>query len=187
MLFRSERGADAISFETIVGAGPNSAIPHHRPTDRPLQRGDLVVIDFGAEVGGYHADETRTFVVGPPAAWQIDLHALVQAAQARGRDAARAGAELVHIDAASRGVIEEAGHGEEFAHGLGHGVGLEIHEAPMIGPRSTGMLAAGVPVTVEPGVYLPDRGGVRIEDTVFVSAGPCEPLTATDRGLVVLG
>ena len=179
-------GADHISFDTIVAAGPNSAIPHHQPTDRPLERGDFLLIDFGAEVAGYHADETRTFILGTPAAWQIEIHALVLAAQEAGRAAARAGMALVDVDRAARSVIEEAGHGPNFDHGLGHGVGLQIHEAPFFSARATGMLLAGSPVTIEPGVYLADRGGVRIEDTVIVTDGECIPLTTADRGLVVL-
>lgn len=180
-------GADAISFETIVGGGPHSAIPHHTPTDRPLEPGDFLLIDFGAEVGGYHADETRTFVMGRPQEWQSETHALVLAAQEAGRSAARAGAALADVDAASRSVIDASGHGELFGHGLGHGVGLQIHEAPFFSARSVGMLHGGSPVTVEPGVYFPGRGGVRIEDTVLVTDGPPEPLTTTERGLVALG
>ncbi len=180
-------GADGISFSTIVGAGPNSAIPHHEPTHRPLAEGDLVVIDFGAEVGGYHADETRTFVVGSPADWQVELHALVLSAQEHARHAATAGTDLVEVDRCARGLIADAGHAERFDHGLGHGVGLEIHEAPFLGPHALGMLAGDSAVTVEPGVYLPGRGGVRIEDTVAISDGPSVPITATDRGLTVLG
>lgn len=179
-------GADRVSFDTIVAAGPHSAIPHHQPTDRPLESGDFLLIDFGAEVAGYHADETRTFVLGAPAAWQDEIHALVLAAQEAGRAAARAGMALVDVDRAARSVIEEAGHGPNFDHGLGHGVGLQIHEAPFFSARATGMLLAGSPVTIEPGVYLADRGGVRIEDTVIVTDGECIPLTTADRGLVVL-
>lgn len=182
-----ELGADGISFATIVGAGENSAIPHHAPSQRPLMAGDLVVIDFGAQVGGYHADETRTFVVGAPADWQLDLHGLVLSAQERARAAAIPGAALLDIDRAARDPIADAGHAEDFDHGLGHGVGLEIHEAPFLGPRAVGMLPDDSAVTVEPGVYLPGRGGVRIEDTVAISDGPSVPITATDRGLTVLG
>ena len=181
------RGADAISFDTIVAVGPNSAIPHHSPTDREIRPGDFLLIDFGAAVGGYHADETRTFVLGHAAEWQRELHALVLAAQESGRGAALAGADLAHVDGAARDVIEAAGHGRDFGHGLGHGVGLQIHEAPFMSARATGMLLCGSPVTIEPGVYLPERGGVRIEDTVSVTEGPCIPLTSTERGLLVLG
>lgn len=181
------QGADGISFETIVASGPHAAKPHHEPTSRPVQAGDLLLIDFGGAVQGYHADETRTFVLGPAAEWQSEIHAVVAAAQQAGREAARAGAALLDVDTAARSVIEAAGYGEHFDHGLGHGVGLEIHEAPFVSPRSTGMLPADSPVTIEPGIYLPGRGGVRIEDTISVSEGPSRSLTASPRDLVVLG
>ena len=182
-----EHGADGPAFETIVAGGPNSAVPHHRPTERPLAPGELLKIDFGARYRGYHADETRTFVVGrPPAAWQSDLHALVAAAQEAGRTALQPGADVVAVDRAARAVVEAAGHGPDFPHGLGHGVGLEIHEAPTIGYSATGRLADRMPVTVEPGVYLPGRGGVRIEDTLVVRAGAPQLLTTSTRDLLVL-
>lgn len=164
-----DHGADAASFETIVATGPNSAIPHHRPTDAVLAAGDFVKIDFGALVAGYHSDMTRTFVLGAPADWQREIYAVVQAAQRAGREALRPGAELREVDAAARTVIAEAGYGETFGHGLGHGVGLRIHEAPGINAAADGTLLAGAVVTVEPGVYLADRGGVRIEDTLVVA------------------
>ncbi len=180
-------GADAIAFETISAAGANSAIPHHSPTDRLLAKGDLLKLDFGAQVGGYHADMTRTFCLGLPAGWQQEIHDLVRAAQRAGRDAVRPGADVVEIDQVARGVIEAAGLGDHFGHGLGHGVGLEIHEAPTLGPLGEGILACGTPVTVEPGVYLQGRGGVRIEDTLLVTDGEPESLTTSERELVVLG
>ncbi len=163
-----DHGADAISFETIVAAGPNSAIPHHRPTDAALAAGDFVKIDFGALVAGYHSDMTRTFVLGSAADWQREIYQLVADAQRAGREALRAGADLREVDAAARQLIADAGYAENFGHGLGHGVGLQIHEAPGIGATSAGTLLAGSVVTVEPGVYLPGRGGVRIEDTLVV-------------------
>ena len=180
-------GADAIAFETICAAGENSAIPHHSPTDRLLVSGDLLKLDFGAQLGGYHADMTRTFCLGSPASWQQEIHDLVRAAQLTGREAVRPGADVVQIDQLARGVIEAAGLGDHFGHGLGHGVGLEIHEAPTLGPLGEGILASGTPVTVEPGVYLPGRGGVRIEDTLLVTGGEPESLTTSERELVVLG
>src|SRR5271165_4012793 len=164
-----DHGADGVSFETIVASGANSAIPHHRPTDAVLATGDFVKIDFGALVGGYHSDMTRTFVLGMAADWQLEIYELVSVAQAAGRAALRAGASLADIDAEARRVIVDAGHGEHFGHGLGHGVGLQIHEAPGINASAAGTLLAGSVVTVEPGVYLPDRGGVRIEDTLVVA------------------
>ncbi|MEI7715362.1 MAG: Xaa-Pro peptidase family protein [Mycobacterium sp.] len=166
-----DHGAEAVSFETIVAAGPHSAIPHHRPTDAPLADGDFVKIDFGALVAGYHSDMTRTFVLGKAgkvADWQREIYQLVADAQRAGREALRAGADLRAVDAAARELIADAGYGEHFGHGLGHGVGLQIHEAPGIGATSAGTLRAGSVVTVEPGVYLPGRGGVRIEDTLVV-------------------
>ena len=182
-----EQGADELSFATIVAAGPHSAKPHHEPTARPLEEGDLLLIDFGAAVDGYHADQTRTFVIGQAVDWQREIHAVVAAAQEAGRVAARAGAPLPEVDAAARSVVAQAGYGDCFDHGLGHGVGLEIHEAPFVSARATGMLPAGSSVTIEPGIYLPGRGGVRIEDTILVGEGPSRSLTASPRDLVMLG
>ena len=180
-------GADAVSFETIVAAGPNSAIPHHRPADRVLARGDLVKLDFGATYRGYHSDMTRTLVLGEPAGWQREVYDLVRSAQRAGREALTPGADVRAVDAAARQVIAAAGHGDAFAHGLGHGVGLEIHEAPAVSPLGAGTLADRMAVTVEPGVYLPGRGGVRIEDTLVVRDGTDpELLTTTTKDLVVL-
>jgi Xaa-Pro aminopeptidase len=180
-------GAERPAFDTIVASGPNGAIPHHSPTDRPLRRGDLVTMDFGALHDGYHADMTRTVAIGAPAGWQRDIYDLVAAAQRVGIEALTDGVEAGTVDAAAREVIEAAGHAEHFQHGLGHGVGLEIHEAPMLGYGRTGKLSDRVPVTVEPGVYLPARGGVRIEDVLVVTAGGgARILTSTTRELLVL-
>jgi Xaa-Pro aminopeptidase len=179
-------GADMPSFETIVATGPESAIPHHRPTDRVLATGDFVKIDFGATYRGYHSDMTRTFVLGLPAGWQREAYDLVAAAQRAGRAALAVDADVVAVDQAARQVIEAAGHGEEFSHGLGHGVGLEIHEAPAVGQYGTGTLADRMAVTVEPGVYLEGRGGVRIEDTLVVRPAGPELLTTTTKDLLVL-
>ncbi|MGE2734364.1 M24 family metallopeptidase [Mycolicibacterium vaccae] len=181
-----EHGADGASFETIVATGANSAVPHHRPTDAVLAEGDFVKIDFGALVAGYHSDMTRTFVLAPIADWQRDVYRLVAEAQRAGREALAPGVELKDVDAAARQVIAAAGFGENFAHGLGHGVGLQIHEAPGIGSAAAGTLLAGSAVTVEPGVYLPDRGGVRIEDTLVVAEDAPELLTGFSKDLVIL-
>ncbi|MDD7937590.1 Xaa-Pro peptidase family protein [Actinomycetospora lutea] len=179
-----EAGAEAPSFDTIVAAGAHAAIPHHHPTDAPLADGDLLTMDFGALVDGYHSDMTRTLVVGTPADWQRDLHALVAEAAAAGRAALAPGTATRDVDAAARDVITAAGFGEQFVHGLGHGVGLVIHEAPAVSATATATLEAGMTVTVEPGVYLAGRGGVRIEDTLVVTDGGAVPLTQSPRDLV---
>lgn len=181
-----EHGAETVSFETIVASGPNSAIPHHRPADRELAQGDLLKLDFGATYQGYHSDMTRTFSLGAPAQWQREIYELVAEAQRLGRAALAPGADVVEVDRASRDHIAAAGHADAFSHGLGHGVGLEIHEAPMLGPLGAGTLAELMPVTVEPGVYLEGRGGVRIEDTLVVRVDGPELLTMTTKELVVL-
>jgi Xaa-Pro aminopeptidase len=181
-------GADGVAFETIVASGPNSAVPHHRPTERTIGAAEFVKIDFGALYRGYHADCTRTVVVGgEPTAWQREIYDLVADAQRAGREALRVGTDCIAVDKTARDVIEAAGYAEQFSHGTGHGVGLEIHEAPTLGYSATGTLADRMPVTVEPGVYLPGQGGVRIEDTLIVrAAGGPELLTTTTKDLLVL-
>jgi len=166
-----DAGAEQPAFATIVASGPNGAIPHHVPGERPFAPGDLITVDCGARYGGYHADLTRTVALGTPADWQREIYALVAAAQRAGIEAVRPAAAVAGVDAAARDLITEAGHGEHFSHGLGHGVGLEIHEAPMVGRGRPGRLEDGVPITVEPGIYLPGMGGVRIEDTLVVRSG----------------
>ncbi|MEV0358934.1 aminopeptidase P family protein [Nocardia sp. NPDC050697] len=182
-----EHGAAGVAFETIVATGANSAVPHHRPTGAVLAVGDFVKIDFGAIVDGYHSDMTRTFVLGPAAEWQREVYELVRESQRAGREALHPGARTGDVDAAARDVIEAAGQGEFFVHGLGHGVGLRIHEAPGIAKTATGTLLSGVAVTVEPGVYFPGRGGVRIEDTLVVREGGPELLTRTGKDLTEVG
>ncbi|MBW8481002.1 M24 family metallopeptidase [Actinomadura parmotrematis] len=184
--FMVDFGAQGLAFESIVAAGPNGAVPHHHPSERPIGAGELVTLDFGARYGGYHADMTRTVAVGEPAAWQREVYDLVLRAQLAGIAAAVPGADTVAVDAAARDVIAAAGHGEHFGHGLGHGVGLEIHEAPLMGYDETGKLMDRVPITAEPGVYLAGRGGVRIEDTLVVRDGGAEILTQTTKDLLVL-
>jgi len=186
-------GAEALAFDSIVASGPNGAIPHHHPGERPFAVGDLITIDCGARFAGYHADMTRTVALGEPADWQRDIYEIVATAQRAGVEAVTVGADVSDVDAAARDLIAAAGHDEHFQHGLGHGVGLEVHEAPTIGYARTGTLGDRVPVTVEPGIYLPGRGGVRIEDTLVVrtstgagAAGPHEMLTTMTRELLVL-
>ena len=176
------QGADDAAFDSIVAFGPHSAIPHHRPTDRPLARGELVKLDFGAQVRGYHADMTRTVVCGSAQPWQRELHDVVAEVQLQLSEAAVVGAVPVELDRRAQQLLSAAGHSS--AHGLGHGVGLEIHEKPFLVPGSADPpLRVGMPVTIEPGVYLPGLGGVRIEDSIVVTANGAEALTNSPREL----
>jgi Xaa-Pro aminopeptidase len=181
-----ESGAERIAFDSIVAFGENAAEPHHHPTDRPLGRGDLVKLDFGCVVEGYHSDMTRTVAFGEPDGELRMVYELVLRAQLAGIDAVRAGVAGGEADEAARAVIREAGHGDRFGHSLGHGVGLEIHEGPTLRDGGEDLLPEGAVVTVEPGVYLPGIGGVRIEDMVVVTADGCRPLPRTTKELVVL-
>jgi Xaa-Pro dipeptidase len=182
-----EEGGDGPSFETIVASGPNSAVPHHRPTERVIERGEFVKFDFGSLYRGYHSDMTRTVALTPVADWQREVYALVAESQRAGREALAVGAVCGDVDKVSRDVIDAAGYGKEYTHSLGHGVGLEIHEAPTLRAGATDTLADRTPVTVEPGVYLAGRGGVRIEDTLVVRAGSGpELLTTTTKELLEL-
>ncbi len=174
-------GAEGPSFETIVASGPNGARPHARPSARRIVAGDLVVLDFGALLDGYHSDMSRTIMVGDPTPTQQRMLEVVAASQQAGVDAVRAGVTTGEIDSACRVVIEEAGWGDAFLHATGHGVGLDIHEAPRVGAKGDATLAPGFVVTVEPGVYLPEHGGVRIEDTVVVTADGCDVITAATK------
>ena len=174
-------GADGPSFDTIVGSGPNGAKPHARPSSRRIGRDDLVVLDFGALVDGYHSDISRTICVGEPTATQERMLEVVTAAQAAGVDVLAAGVSAAEIDRVCRAVITDAGWGEAFLHATGHGVGLDIHEAPRVGSGTDATLADGHVVTVEPGVYLPEHGGVRVEDTLVVTPDGARALTHSPK------
>lgn len=178
-------GADRSGFETIVASGPNSARPHHRPGGRAIQPGDLVVVDFGAEKDGYRSDMTRSFVLGDPSDRQTELLDGVRAAQAAGVAAAGPGVATSAIDAACRTHLESIGLGEWFTHGTGHGVGLDIHEAPSVSATATATLAPGHIITVEPGVYLPEVGGVRWEDTLVITDDGARALTKAEKRPIV--
>jgi Xaa-Pro aminopeptidase len=181
-----ELGAHAAAFETIVASGPNAARPHARPTDRTMEAGETVVIDAGAMVDGYNADCTRTFATGPLSDELETAYQTTLEGQLAGLEAVRAGVTGIDADAAARTKIDDAGLGEEFGHGLGHGVGLEVHEAPRLSRESTDTLVAGNVVTVEPGVYLEGLGGIRIEDLVVVTDGEPEVLTSFDKDLITV-
>jgi Xaa-Pro aminopeptidase len=179
------QGANALSFETICASGPNSALPHARPSDRTIQTGDLVVLDFGAVIDGYHSDMSRTFCIGEPSSEAQLLLDAVAKAQDAGVVAVRPNVECAAIDAACRNKLADFGLQELFVHGTGHGVGLVIHEAPWVNSSNETKLQAGHVVTVEPGVYRPGFGGVRIEDTILVTQEGGRLLTLAPKDPVI--
>jgi Xaa-Pro aminopeptidase len=181
-----DRGAEGASFPAIVAAGPHGALAHAVPRDVEIPGGTLVVIDMGAQVDGYCSDCTRTLATGPLEDGALEVYELVRRAQDEALRAVRAGASCKAVDAVARDIIEAAGHGERFGHGLGHGVGLEVHEAPRLAKTAEGELRAGNVATVEPGVYVPGELGVRIEDLVVVTDGEPEVLTAFPKELVTI-
>jgi Xaa-Pro aminopeptidase len=181
-----EHGAKAPAFEIIVGSGPNAALPHSRATEREIGPAETIVVDAAALVDGYCSDCTRTFATGPLPERLQEIYGLCHEAQEAGLKAARAGTAGVDADSVARTVIDEAGFGEEFGHGLGHGVGIEVHEAPRLSQTSDDTLAPGNVVTVEPGIYLPGEGGVRIEDLVIVTDDGPEILTSFTKDLVTV-
>jgi Xaa-Pro aminopeptidase len=176
----------APSFPAIVAAGPNGALPHAEPGEREIASGDLVVFDMGAKLDGYCSDGTRTFAVGDPGERGREVYETVRSAQAAALAAVAAGVGGEELDRVAREAIAAAGHGERFGHGLGHGVGLEVHEAPRVSPRSEDVLEAGEVVTIEPGVYLPGELGVRIEDLVVVADKGCRNLSGLPKELQIV-
>jgi Xaa-Pro aminopeptidase len=180
-----ERGGE-LAFPPIVASGPNGALPHADPEERTIGKGELVVIDWGARLRGYCSDCTRTVAAGEPGHEEREIYELVQRAQASALDAVAPGVSGAEADEVARNTIAEAGHSERFGHGLGHGVGLEIHEAPRLGQSSDDVLVEGDVVTVEPGVYLSGRFGVRVEDLVTVTADGARVLTSHPKELRVV-
>jgi Xaa-Pro aminopeptidase len=180
-------GAEQVSFTPIVAAGPHGALPHAAPREVEIEPGQLVVIDWGARLDGYCSDCTRTVAVGEPSLDAREVYALVLESQMAGLAGVRSGAECRDVDAAARDLIASAGYGEQFGHGLGHGVGLDIHEDPRLSQSADGSLVPGNVVTVEPGIYLPGRFGVRIEDLVVVEDEGCQILTGLSKDLSVIG
>jgi len=182
-------GFDRLAFDTIVASGPHSALPHYRAGDRRLRSGDLVVLDFGGVLDGYCCDLTRTVAVGSAGPEAARVHAAVREAQTAAIEAVRPGVAASQVDAAARAVLEARGLGQAFGHGTGHGLGIEVHEDPRVGKPQAGvpatMLQPGMVFTIEPGAYLPDWGGVRIEDDVMVTEDGCEVLTSVTSDLLV--
>ena len=181
-----QEGAEALSFETIVASGENGSLPHAKPGFRKLKKGDLVVIDFGAVYGGYHSDETCTFGIGRLNRSQKEAYEAVKEAHDRAMDAIRAGAACREIDGIARRCLEKRGYGKYFSHGTGHGIGLDVHETPRLSIASNGDLRDGMVVTVEPGIYIPGRWGIRLEDSVLVKKGGHEVLTRFPKDLRIL-
>ena len=180
-----ELGAEALSFETICASGPNAALPHARPSDRTIRSGDLVILDFGAVIDGYHSDMTRTFAIGDVAQDLLGMLQAVINAQNRGCDRVEPGAKASDIDDACRSHLAMHNLSEYFVHGTGHGVGLEIHEGPWLNSQSDDILEKSQVVTVEPGVYRPGIGGVRIEDTVLVTSSGYQRLTTAPKDPII--
>ncbi|MBT0894980.1 Xaa-Pro peptidase family protein [Geobacter hydrogenophilus] len=179
-------GADDKSFDFIVASGERGALPHGRASTKVIGAGELVTIDFGAIYGGYHSDETVTVCVGEPDARQREIYGIVKGAHDRALAAVRPGVSFKELDAIARGFIEERGYGAFFGHGLGHGVGLDVHEKPVVSPRGEGVAEEGMVFTIEPGIYIPQWGGVRIEDTVAVTGNGYRLLTRVPKELIIL-
>jgi Xaa-Pro aminopeptidase len=180
------RGADARAFDFIIASGVRGAMPHGRASDKLLCPGELVTIDFGAVRAGYHSDETVTVAIGRPSKRGCEIHEIVKQAHDRAIDAVRPGISCKDLDAVARDFIRKRGYGDFFGHGLGHGVGLDIHEKPVISPRSESVIEVGMVFTIEPGIYIPGFGGVRIEDTVVVTSDGCILLTQAPKELLQL-
>jgi Xaa-Pro aminopeptidase len=174
-------GSEGTSFDTIVAAGPNGAMAHHRPSDRPIRRGEPIVIDMGAKVDGYCSDLTRTVMVGEPGETFRKVYDIVLGAQLTAINTVKAGMTGGECDGLARTVISEAGYGDNFGHGLGHGVGLAVHESPRVGPKSPDPLELNTVFTVEPGIYITGWGGIRIEDIVFLGGDGASPMSKASK------
>lgn len=179
-------GADGFAFETIAAAGINGAKPHAQPGEYKLKRGDMLTLDFGAKKDGYCSDMTRTVAVGEPPNELRKIYNIVLDAHKRAKEFLRPGAGVREIDAIARDYIRQQGYGEYFGHGLGHGVGIEIHELPVLSYKRDGMLLPGNVVTIEPGIYIPNIGGVRIENMCFITESGYEDITRSDNNLIIL-
>lgn len=184
--FMLKNGADGLSFETICVSGKNSSLPHGVPTDKKIEKGDFITMDYGATTEFYHSDMTRTVAVGEVSSKQAEVYETVLNSQLAGLEKIKAGIPCSEVDAVSRDIIKNAGYGEYFGHGLGHGVGVEIHELPTLNPSSKEILKSGHIVTVEPGIYLPGEFGVRIEDMALVTQEGAVNLTNCEKKLIVL-
>ncbi len=181
-----KNGADGLAFDTIIASGYRGAMPHGKASEKKIRNGELVIVDMGVLLNGYNSDETRTYCIGKAARLQKEVYGVVLDAQERALEKIRPGVSAAAVDFEARSFIDKAGYGKYFGHGTGHGVGLEVHENPYIGPYSKDVLEEGMVVTIEPGIYIPEWGGVRIEDMALVVKGGCEVLTKTPKEFTCL-
>ncbi|GAB6189296.1 Xaa-Pro peptidase family protein [Marinitoga arctica] len=179
-------GADNYAFETIVASGPRGALPHGIASEKKIEKGDLIVIDFGAYANGYNSDITRTIAVGEISRKQSEVYELVLKAQKAAINAAKSGMKYSDLDKIARDIISEGGYGDYFTHSLGHGLGLEVHETPRVSKLSSSISQVGDVITIEPGIYIPGEFGVRIEDDILITENGCEILTSFDKNLIIL-
>ena len=179
-------GADGIAFETIVASGWRGALPHGKASDKKIRRGELVIIDMGVYFEGYNSDQTRVYVVGSPTSMHKKIFNIVRDAHDRAIERIRPGVKASEVDDTARSYIARAGYGRYFGHGTGHGIGLKVHEGPVISPMSKDVLEEGMVFTIEPGIYIPEWGGIRIEDMVVVTSDGCDILTKSSRELHVI-
>jgi Xaa-Pro aminopeptidase len=184
--FMKRGGAEVIGFDIIVASGTRSALPHGKASDKQIERGDLVLFDYGTRFQGYHSDETCTVACGPPSAEQKKIYQIVKDAHDKAIEAVRPGITFSEVDAVARDHIRNCGYGDYFGHGLGHGVGLAVHEDPAVNADNKGLVEEGMIFTIEPGIYIPERGGVRIEDMVRVTSNGAEILTKLPKELRVI-
>ena len=184
--FMKRNGAQALGFDIIVASGKRSALPHGRASGKKIERGDFVLIDFGSSFRGYHSDQTRTLVCGKPSPEQEKVYQVVKEAHDKAIELIRPGIPIHEVDEAARNYIREFGYGEYFGHGLGHGIGLAVHEDPAVNTENQGLVQEGMVFTVEPGIYIPDWGGVRIEDMVWVTPQGAEVLTYLPTELTII-
>jgi len=171
------KGAGALGFDIIIASGKRSALPHGKASSKRVERGDFILIDFGSEFQGYHSDQTRTVVCGSPSPEQQKIYRIVKEAHDKAIERVRPGIPIGEVDGAARNHIRDMGYGEYFGHGLGHGIGLAVHEDPVVNGENKGLVLEGMVFTIEPGIYVPDWGGVRIEDMVLVTPNGAKLLT----------
>lgn len=184
--FMKRNGAEALGFDIIIASGKRSALPHGRASGKQIEKGDFILIDFGLGFQGYHSDQTRTVVCGHPSSEQQKIYQIVKEAHDKAIEKIRPGIPICEVDGAARDHIRNQGYGEYFGHGTGHGIGLAVHEDPVVNSENKGLVQEGMVFTIEPGIYIPDGGGVRIEDMVFVTSHGAEVLTYLPRELKII-